>query len=94
MEILLFFKSKFGGHLKLYSLVGWLQYEFLIEEFKQRHKQFDTSQAVNDTVSDLRKDLQSMEDDREVLIRRIERIQRKVSEHACFPITGLIIVSH
>lgn len=29
-------------------------------------------------VSDLRKDLQSMEDDREVLVRRIERTQRKV----------------
>lgn len=56
-----------------------MQYEFLIEEFKQRHKQFDASQMVNDTVTDLRKDLQSMEDDREVLIRRIERTQRKVS---------------
>ncbi|KAK4005129.1 hypothetical protein OUZ56_006851 [Daphnia magna] len=54
------------------------QYEFLIEEFKQRHKQFEASQIVNDTVIDLRKDLQSMEDDREVLIRRIERTQRKV----------------
>ncbi|XP_057372541.1 intraflagellar transport protein 81 homolog [Daphnia carinata] len=54
------------------------QYEFLIEEFKQRHKQFEASQIVNDTVTDLRKDLQSMEDDREVLIRRIERTQRKV----------------
>ena len=87
------FLNKNLGPLKI-LFAGWLKYEFLIEEFKQRHKQFDTSQAVNDTVSDLRKDLQSMEDDREVLIRRIERTQRKVSEHACFPITDLIIVSH
>ena len=42
------------------------------------HKQYDASQTINNTVSDLRKDIQSMEDDREVLVRRIERTQRKV----------------
>ena len=59
------------------NLLIW-QYELLIEEFKQTHKQFDASQNANEAVSDLRKDLQSMEDDREVLIRRIERTRRKV----------------
>lgn len=63
----------------LKTLHSYMQYELLIEEFKQKHKQFDASQAVNDNVTDLRKDLQSMEDDREVLVRRIERTQRKVS---------------
>ena len=59
-----------------------VKYEQLIEEFKQCHKQFDASQSINETVSDLRKDIQSMEDDREVLIRRIERTQRKVENVA------------
>ena len=54
------------------------QYEQLIGEFKQVHRLWDASQTVTDTVSDLRKDMATMEDDREVLIRRIERNQRKV----------------
>lgn len=49
-----------------------------MEEFKQVHKQWDSSKNVNDTVSELRKDLQVMQDDHDVLTRRIERIQRKV----------------
>ena len=55
-----------------------MQYEQLIEEFKAVHRQFDASQGVNSAVGDLRKDIQSMEDDREVLLRRIERTRRKV----------------
>ena len=55
------------------------QYEHLIGEFKQVHRQWDASQTLTDSVSDLRKDMATMEDDREVLIRRIERNQRKVT---------------
>lgn len=54
------------------------QYEQLIEEFKQTHRLWDSGRVVSESVAELRRDLQAMEDDREVLTRRIERIHRKV----------------
>ena len=68
------------------------QYELLIEEFKQTHKQWDVSRNVNETVAELRKDLQTMEDDREVLTRRIERIQRKVKRMFKSPICIIVLL--
>lgn len=54
------------------------QYEELMEQFKELHKQFDQLKNSGFSTSEIRKDIANMEEEKEQLIKRIERLRRKV----------------
>ena len=59
------------------------QYEDLMEQFKELHKQ--SSQLLNSgfNTTEIRKDITNMEEEKEQLIKRIERLRRKVKDWFC-----------
>ncbi|CAH1781188.1 unnamed protein product [Owenia fusiformis] len=63
----------------------YIQYEDLIEQFKQVHKESETAKNSGFNPSDIKKDIASMEDEREQLMKRVERLKRKVESQ---PNTG------
>lgn len=54
------------------------QYERLIEEFKLVHKQAETLKMSGFNTGDIKKDISSMEEEKDQLIRRVERLKKKV----------------
>ena len=54
------------------------QYEELMETFKELHKQAETIKNSGFNTTEIRKDISNMEDEKEQLIKRIERLKRKV----------------
>ncbi|XP_059177446.1 intraflagellar transport protein 81 homolog [Physella acuta] len=59
----------------------YMQYEELMEQFKELHKQFDQLKNSGFSTSEIRKDIANMEEEKEQLIKRIERLRRKVESH-------------
>ncbi|XP_046546796.1 LOW QUALITY PROTEIN: intraflagellar transport protein 81 homolog [Haliotis rubra] len=57
------------------------QYEEIMEQFKELHKQAETLRNSGHTTGEIRKDITNMEDEKEQLIKRIERLRRKVESH-------------
>lgn len=57
------------------------QYEELIENFKELHKQAETLKNSGYNTAEIRKDISNMEDEKEQLIKRVERLKRKVEQH-------------
>ena len=55
-----------------------LQYEDLMEQFKELHKQSSQLQNSGFNTTEIRKDITNMEEEKEQLIKRIERLRRKV----------------
>ena len=55
-----------------------VQYEELMETFKELHKQAETLKNSGFNTTEIRKDISNMEDEKEQLIKRIERLKRKV----------------
>lgn len=56
----------------------WLQYDSLIEEFKSVHKEMEAVKNNGYSTSELRKDIEEMEKEKDIVEKRIERMQRKV----------------
>ena len=56
----------------------FLQYEGMMGEFKEIHKQSEMLKTSGFNTSDIKKDIASMEDEKEQLIKRVERLKRKV----------------
>ena len=56
----------------------WFQYEEYIEQFKEIHKESESLKSIGLSTNDIKKDIQSMEDEKEQLAKRIERVKRKV----------------
>ena len=54
------------------------QYEDLIEQFKNVHKECDAVKNSGYSTAELRKDIEEMEKEKEIVQKRIERMQRKV----------------
>ena len=54
------------------------QYEDLIEQFKNVHKENEAIKNSGYSTSELRKDIEEMENEKEIVQKRIERMQRKV----------------
>ncbi|XP_035693402.1 intraflagellar transport protein 81 homolog isoform X1 [Branchiostoma floridae] len=54
------------------------QYEELVEQFKELHKEFTELKKSGFSTSDIKKDIQSMEEEKEQVVRRIERLKKKV----------------
>ncbi|KAL3848360.1 hypothetical protein ACJMK2_019225 [Sinanodonta woodiana] len=59
----------------------YVQYEELIEQFKVLHKQAETLKSSGYNITEIRKDISNMEDEKEQLIKRVERLKRKVESH-------------
>lgn len=59
----------------------YMQYEDLMEQFKELHKQSSQLQNSGFNTTEIRKDITNMEDEKEQLIKRIERLRRKVESH-------------
>ncbi|XP_067669483.1 intraflagellar transport protein 81 homolog isoform X1 [Haliotis asinina] len=57
------------------------QYEEIMEQFKELHKQAESLRNSGHTTGEIRKDIANMEDEKEQLIKRIERLRRKVESH-------------
>ena len=54
------------------------QYEGLIDQFKQVHKECEAIKNSGYSTAELRKDIEEMENEKEIVQKRIERMQRKV----------------
>lgn len=57
------------------------EYEHLIDEFKEFHKQYEQVQNSGYSTQEIRKDLTHMEEERDQLSKKIERLKRKVESH-------------
>lgn len=57
------------------------QYEELMEQFKELHKQAEKLRNSGFNTGEIRKDISNMEDEKEQLNKRIERLKRKVESH-------------
>lgn len=60
------------------SVVTVLQYETCIKSFTEIHKEYVTTKESGFSTTDVKKDIASMEDEKEQLVKRIERLKRKV----------------
>ncbi|KAK7873068.1 hypothetical protein R5R35_000352 [Gryllus longicercus] len=54
------------------------QYEHLIEEFKALHKECEALKNSGYSTAELRADIETMEREKEIVLKKIERMQRKV----------------
>ncbi|XP_052216960.1 intraflagellar transport protein 81 homolog isoform X2 [Dreissena polymorpha] len=59
----------------------YAQYEELIETFKELHKQAENLRTGGYNTGEIRKDISNMEDEKEQLIKRVDRLKRKVEQH-------------
>ncbi|KAJ8310527.1 hypothetical protein KUTeg_012392 [Tegillarca granosa] len=57
------------------------QYEELMETFKDLHKQSEDLKKSGFNTTEIRKDIANMEEEKEQLNKRIERLKRKVESH-------------
>ena len=81
-QTLLQYETQLYYHMKPNFIAVWnptlLQYEELMETFKDLHKQAETLKNSGFNATEIRKDISNMEDEKEQLIKRIERLKRKV----------------
>ncbi|GFR67031.1 intraflagellar transport protein 81-like protein [Elysia marginata] len=59
----------------------YIQYEELMEQFKELHKQSEHLKNSGFNTGEIRKDITNMEEEKEQLLKRIERLRRKVESH-------------
>lgn len=55
------------------------QYESHIEEFKNIHKESQALKGSGMSVTELRSDISAMEGEKEIVLKKIEKLQRRVS---------------
>lgn len=55
-----------------------LQYEQLIEEFKACHRELTALKARGQSAQELRTDIDAMENEKQIVTKKIERASRKV----------------
>ncbi|CAF1085549.1 unnamed protein product [Brachionus calyciflorus] len=55
------------------------QYENLIGQFVESHKNYDHLMSTQHTTADLKNEIEQMEDEKEQLIKRLERVKNRVS---------------
>ena len=56
------------------------QYEQLIENFKAVHKESEALKNSGYSTVELRKDIEEMEKEKDIVAKRIERMERKVTQ--------------
>lgn len=55
------------------------QYESHIEEFKDTHKKYEALKSSGMSVAELRTDIAAMEKEKEIVEKKIEKLQKRVS---------------
>lgn len=56
-----------------------LKYENSIENFKESHKKFESVKNGGLTTAEVKKDISAMQEEKDQLLRRVERMKKKVS---------------
>ncbi|PAA94343.1 hypothetical protein BOX15_Mlig015875g1, partial [Macrostomum lignano] len=56
----------------------YIQYEEHIEEFKQVHKNVEAAKSASLPTGDIKKDIKAMQDEKEQLVRRVDRTKKRV----------------
>ena len=54
------------------------QYEGLMSEFKETHKNYDHLMTTQHTTADLKVEIEKMEEEKEQIIKRLERVKKRV----------------
>lgn len=54
------------------------QYDKLMEEFKSTHKESENIKSAGSSTAELRADIEAMEKEHNIVLKKIERMQRKV----------------
>ena len=72
-----FYKTKLMA-FSLFQPFSCFQYDTLIEDFKNVHKELETVKNSGYSTIELRKDIEEMEKEKDIVEKRIERMQRKV----------------
>jgi intraflagellar transport protein 81 len=49
-----------------------------LEQFKETHKNYDTLTMSQHTTEDLRRDIENMENEKEQISKRLDRLKKKV----------------
>lgn len=52
-----------------------------MDQFKELHKEAEGLKNAGYNTSEIKKDISNMEDEKEQLIKRVERLKRKVLSH-------------
>ena len=52
-----------------------------MDQFKELHKEAEGLKNAGYNTSEIKKDISNMEDEKEQLIKRVERLKRKVFSH-------------
>ena len=60
------------------QVITLFQYSQLIDEFKEMHKEAEALKTSGFNTADIKKDITSMEDEKEQLLKRIDRLKKKV----------------
>lgn len=58
------------------------QYENLMAQFKETHKNYDHLTSTQHTTADLKKEIEQMVEEKEQLIKRLERVKKRVIRNA------------
>jgi intraflagellar transport protein 81 len=61
----------------------------MIDDFKEIHKQSETLRNSGFNTADIKKDISSMEDEKDQLIKRIDRLKRKVNRREMHPFSDI-----
>lgn len=59
----------------------YAQYEESMDQFKELHKEAEGLKNAGYNTGEIKKDISNMEDEKEQLIKRVERLKRKVESH-------------
>uniref|UniRef100_A0A8W8IXD0 Intraflagellar transport protein 81 homolog n=1 Tax=Magallana gigas TaxID=29159 RepID=A0A8W8IXD0_MAGGI len=59
----------------------YAQYEESMDQFKDLHKEAEGLKNAGYNTGEIKKDISNMEDEKEQLIKRVERLKRKVESH-------------
>lgn len=57
----------------------FFQYEDLIEQFKTIHREYEGLRNSGFSTHELRRDISAMEEEKDLVMRRIERMKQRVS---------------
>ncbi len=58
--------------------MNYPKYENLIGQFKETHKSYDHLMSTQHTTADLKSEIEQMEEEKEQIIKRLERVKKRV----------------
>jgi intraflagellar transport protein 81 len=68
------------------------QYEALMGDFKETHKNYDHLMTTQHTTADLKVEIEKMEEEKEQIVKRLERVKKRVE--SVNNAGGMLEVSH